>query len=133
MIKKIYLVTIDTPYGTDNYVFDNEAKADDAYTSLFLKAMNAYGYDEQTCKGILEGEIEAQDVFAKTEVFHIEVENRLLEINWELDLDDGENYDDKVREYKLPTLIETTLNDEEIANNLSDKYGWLINGFNEVK
>ena len=51
-----------------------------------------------------------------------------VKVDWDIDLDD-------VNEVKLPTFVEVpeTIEDDDVADWLSDEYGWCVNGWCECQ
>lgn len=49
-----------------------------------------------------------------------------VKVDWDIDLDE-------VNEVKLPTFVEVTetIEDDDVADWLSDEYGWCVNGWCE--
>ena len=135
---KIYLLTITTKHGSDHYAYSTHDEAGTAFDEKLRPLLYEWGYEDSEIDIMLD---EGYDVkgdlpYANIDVLDLEPSSRtLVRIDWELDLEDGEHYDSKVQECTLPTLMylnRDELDDDEIANTLSDTFGWLVQGFTKL-
>ena len=134
---KIYLLTIYTNYGSESYAYSTLNEAHQARDQTIRPLLREKGYDDADIDDLLSDSFTQCDLpHGDIEILEIDPPSRtLVRIDWELDLEDGEDYDSKVQECALPTLMylnRDELDDDEIANTLSDTFGWLIQGFTKL-
>jgi len=135
---KIYLLTITTKHGSDHHAYATHDEAFNALDEKLRPLLYEWGYEDSEIDIMLDEGYDAQGdlPYADIEALDLEPSSRtLVRIEWALDLEDGEDYDSKVQEYTLPTLMYLSrdeLDNEEIADTLSDAFGWLVQGFTKL-
>jgi len=135
---KIYLLTITDKHGSHPSAYTTFEEADRACAEELRPLLREWDYDEdEISKMLTEGYyVEGDLPYGEITPIDIDPSSRtLVRILWELDLEEGEDYAAELQARNLPDLMylsQAELNDDSLADTLSDSFGFLINGFETV-
>ena len=136
---KIYLLTITTKHGSDHYAYSTRDEASNAFDEKLRPLLYDWGYEDSEIDIMIDEGYDVHGDLPYADIDELDLDpplsRTLVRIDWELDLEDGEDYNAKVQECALPTLMYLSrdeLDNDEIADTLSDTFGWLVQGFTKL-